>query len=205
MASTGGGEHSPKHRIIGAIIVVSLGFILLSNVLKDEESADRDMRSGVAAQREPAAGATASVATVDTAALPGRETHTAPAVTAGVPKVEESIAEPKVARSTTGVAQVRESSRTETPTPASPPQPATGDDSAWVVQVGAFSNSSNAERLRRQLQRDGYAVSVENFELRGSKAVRVRVGPFREKQLALQAQSRIESQTGLRGVVIASP
>ncbi len=198
MASTG--EHSPKHRIIGAVILVSLGFILLSNVLKDEEGADPESRP---AQHEPPAGSTASVTTVDTAALPGSETHAAP--TASPPKAEESVVERKAPGSTSGVARVREPARAATAPATSSPPAAAADDGGWIVQVGAFSNSRNAQRLRNELQRDGYAVSLESFELRGSKAVRVRVGPFREKQLAMEAQSKIESQTGLRGVVIAGP
>lgn len=202
MASTGGGEHSPKHRIIGAVIVVSLGFILLSNVLKDEESADPDTRS---VQREPAAGPAASVTTVDTATLPDSEAHTVPTATPRLPKTAEDVAERKASGGTSDVTRVREPARAVNPPPTSSPQPVAADDGSWIVQVGAFSNSSNAQRLRSELQREGYAVSLENFELRGSKAVRVRVGPFREKQLAMQAQSRIESRTGLRGVVIAAP
>ncbi len=201
MPRTGGGEPSPKHRVVGAIVVVLVGFVLLSSMLKDEENTEHNARPGTLAVRD-------LVTLEPTASTPPalREMQAPPdAGSAGqAPSALEQMRFAPADDKAAVADDTRQGARTREPQPPRAPA-GSAEEGGWIVQVGAFSNSTNAQRLRQELQQSGYPVSLDNVELKGSKAVRVRVGPFRERQLAQEAQAKIESQTGLRGVVIAYP
>ncbi len=58
--------------------------------------------------------------------------------------------------------------------------------SAWVVQVGSFSNQENAKKLESDLQQKKFPAFVEQTELDGKKLYRVLVGPEVDKKRAEQ-------------------
>jgi len=69
-----------------------------------------------------------------------------------------------------------------------------------------FNNADNAARLEEKLKAQGHNVSADNITLDGgAKAVRLRVGPFHDRPLALKAQARIQQEVGVQGVVLAYP
>ena len=76
---------------------------------------------------------------------------------------------------------------------------------AWVVQVGTFSNADNANHLRDKLKSHGHAVHTESVTLSGKKALRLRVGPFSNKELAVKAQAQIRKELHVQGVVQSYP
>jgi DedD protein len=73
------------------------------------------------------------------------------------------------------------------------------------VQVGTFSNTANATRLEKMLRAQGQPVLSERVSLGGNNAVRLRVGPFRDRAAALKARERINKDVGVKGVVLAYP
>ncbi|MEJ8566821.1 SPOR domain-containing protein [Elongatibacter sediminis] len=74
----------------------------------------------------------------------------------------------------------------------------------WVVQVGSFSDASNAEGLVKQLQDSGLTAYRETVRSSGSSIHRVRVGPFLDRQDALTARQKIIDAHSLEGVVMSS-
>jgi cell division protein FtsN len=56
------------------------------------------------------------------------------------------------------------------------PQPATG--SGYLLQVGAFPNSADAETLKAKLAMQGFVANVQSVSIRGQTYNRVRLGPF---------------------------
>jgi DedD protein len=77
--------------------------------------------------------------------------------------------------------------------------------SGWVVQVGTFSNAANAARLEQKLRAQRQPVLTERVDVNGTSAVRLRVGPFRDRAAALKARERINKDVGVKGVVLAYP
>jgi cell division septation protein DedD len=89
---------------------------------------------------------------------------------------------------------------TETPAVAKPatqaPAPAAlqpSPDGAWAVQVGAFGNEANAEKLVGQLQKSGLKATVRTTDGAGGKLIhKVWIGYFdsREKAATFARQHR---------------
>ena len=59
---------------------------------------------------------------------------------------------------------------------AAVPQPATG--SGYLLQVGAFPNSADAETLKAKLAMQGFIANVQSVNIGGQTYNRVRLGPF---------------------------
>ncbi len=59
---------------------------------------------------------------------------------------------------------------------AAVPQPATG--SGYLLQVGAFPNSADAETLKAKLAMQGFIANVQSVSIGGQTYNRVRLGPF---------------------------
>ena len=60
---------------------------------------------------------------------------------------------------------------------AAVPQPASG--SGYLLQVGAFPNSADAETLKAKLAMQGFIANVQSVNIGGQTYHRVRLGPFR--------------------------
>jgi cell division septation protein DedD len=69
------------------------------------------------------------------------------------------------------------------------------------VQVGTFSSTDNATRLRDKLKSLGHSVHTDSVTVGGKKAMRLRVGPFADRAKADKAQAQIRKETGVAGVV----
>lgn len=85
--------------------------------------------------------------------------------------------------------------------PASKNKPAK-DSTAWVVQVGSFSNSANALKLRNKLRAKGFTAFVEKLESSGTTAYRVRVGPELKREIAESLRDKLQNQMKLKGIVM---
>jgi DedD protein len=201
-------EFNPRHRIVGAVILVALAVIFLPLLLSDRPPEDT-ARTGSAelpipetrvivtpvpvpgekpATRnvsvdKPAADKTTR--TVDVPLEPASPTTaSAPTVAtepAPSPAKAEPKAEPKPARTAVS-------------------KPAAGQK-VWLVQVGVFSQPENAHRLQEKLKARGYTVLLDPPNAEKGKNVRVEVGPYPDQAAARAAATRIQSELGVKGVV----
>ena len=76
------------------------------------------------------------------------------------------------------------------PAPAS--HAAAGDES-FVVQLGAFSNATNAKVLQKKLQDNKFKAYTELVKNAGGDRTRVRVGPYASREAAEKARDRLKS------------
>ena len=74
----------------------------------------------------------------------------------------------------------------------------------WVVQVGSFSSASNADKLVARLKLESLTAYKEQVTSSGNVIYRVRVGPYLERDEALQANSRIVERMSIDGVVMSA-
>jgi len=91
----------------------------------------------------------------------------------------------------------------------SPEQSATADDAAgplarWVVQVGSFADSSNAERVVEQLKAEGMSAYRETVKTSSATIFRVRVGPFLERKEAQSVRQLLSERLSIDGVVMTA-
>lgn len=67
-------------------------------------------------------------------------------------------------------------------------------DFCYSVQVGSFSNSSNADNLTRDLEKKGYDAYIEKIDFQGkdgNTAYRVKTGKFRTRQEAVALEAKL--------------
>ena len=74
----------------------------------------------------------------------------------------------------------------------------------WVVQVGSFSSTPNADNLVARLKLEGLSAYKEAVSSGGSTIYRVRVGPFIERDEAIRVDKRINDRLSIDGVVMSA-
>lgn len=72
-------------------------------------------------------------------------------------------------------------------------QAAKGDEFQYLVQVGAFHASEEAESQRAKLALAGYDPKVSERDQAGKMVYRVRLGPFDSKTEAEQVQAKLKA------------
>lgn len=212
-------QFDPMHRMVGAVILVTLAVILVPLVLQQpefpvEQSDSVSAHAGNATQPAskivvtPVSGFGVSDDAGASAAAVGSEAEP-PSVSAPLPtrsspigaSPAKPVAQPTPKKPVSPVVVTVPNATPQDPpaTAANPP------DHGWVVQLGTYANPKNADRMRTKLKQLGYVVSMEPIQLRNGKAMRVRVGPYAEKNEALSKQTQLQKQVGLNGVVLAYP
>ncbi|MFQ5936027.1 MAG: SPOR domain-containing protein [Acidiferrobacterales bacterium] len=220
------GDYSPKHRILGAVVIVSLAVIFLPLILSEEQTpppAKTALSKIPAAEskvfRMPASAisksesesvelsSNARTLTGSKRSQVNAQKPTQQSITESQRKKAPSTSQGHASAGSQTKGEDASSKRRDITTIASSKKQTdtNAQTQGWIVQVGTFSNKENAQRLRDRLQQDGFLVNLQNVELKGRKAVRVRVGPYRQKHVAVEARSRIEKEVGLEGVVLVYP
>jgi len=196
-------EFNPKHRIIGAIVIVALAVIFLPMILDEREPPSEIKKLIEIPSRSDVGETKIVVSPVSAPEVKASGDASTPAVDT---PVAETAAKPELKPAT----PVKKSEPAQAPTRVKPsrttPEHAAGKiTKGWVVQVGTFSNAENAAKLRDSLRSHGHPVHAESVTINGGKAVRLRVGPFREKSEAVKALVQIQKESGTEGVVQVYP
>jgi len=77
--------------------------------------------------------------------------------------------------------------------------------SAWIVQLGSFSEQSNAESLVSKLLVKKYPAYIDEITDNSESVFRVRVGPELNREDAEKLQQTLVSQTGIEGIILSYP
>lgn len=199
-------EFDPKHRIIGAIVVVALVVIFVPMLLSQRETATET----VAPQPPPPTVTPGEENKVAITKVPPPAITAEPAKPAPAPEPAKPAVAPPVAAAPPSSSEPAKAATAQPKTPAPAPKTAASAKSStvssgWMVQVGTFSNTTNATRLEQKLRAEGQPVRSERIQLEGGNAVRLRVGPFKDRATAVKAQERILKDVGVKGVVLAYP
>jgi DedD protein len=190
-------EFNPKHRIVGAIVLVALVVIFVPMVLNEREPPPELKGAREAPARKEITETRVVVTPVPAAEVRPAESSEAAKTTP--PPVESKAApETKPAAPTEIPAVVKKPE----PAPEKTAKPATDKiEDGWMVQVGTFTNTQNALRLRDKLKGLGHSVHTDSVTVSGKKALRLRVGPYTDRAKADKAQAQIRKETGVAGVV----
>jgi len=76
---------------------------------------------------------------------------------------------------------------------------------AWVVQLGSFSNEENAKGLNEKLRKAHYPAFVEPVKRESGIRYRVRVGPELLRSDASILQEKLKKSMHIDGIVIRYP
>lgn len=74
----------------------------------------------------------------------------------------------------------------------------------WVVQVGSFADAGNADKLVARLRLESMSAYKEEVSRSGSVIFRVRVGPFLEREEAIDANRKVAERLSIDGVVMSA-
>lgn len=66
--------------------------------------------------------------------------------------------------------------------------------SAWVIQVGSFSQRDNADNLLQQLRAKEFAADIEQISIKGSTLFRVLIGPEVDRGKAEKLLERVNKE-----------
>lgn len=214
-----------KHRVVGAVVLVSLAVILIPMVL--ETPANRHRATLPKATMEAPGGVDHHhrASGIDHRQSPEQHFASSQPVGQGspAPALRESSGEylrlapdeqvmerrfPQVAPPVDGkpsIAQkgfngVEVQGGTGSSTLASPSK-----SSAWAVQLGSFSKRSNAVALRDRMQARGYSAFISPTAENPGGLTRVYVGPESSKDQAAKLALKLSQETQLSGLVVSYP
>jgi len=71
----------------------------------------------------------------------------------------------------------------------------------WVVQVGVFGNSANAQALKKSLQSAGYKTFIDSIQRNSKQLHRVLVGPVLSEDKAIAQQQAINKRFKVKSIV----
>lgn len=218
-------ERQRKERLVGAAVLVMLAVIFIPMVLDDTVQPESGISgtnippqpegeftsrvvplepggTPVPADPAPPTAGSAPVA-VDGVTPPLSGDTGAGSVTVPVPAPNPAPA-PAPAPTTTGTAPAASPTPGSTPAAGTAPAPE-ADVSAWVVQLGSFSDEANASALNKKLRQAGFSSFVEPLQQGGARVFRVRVGPELRRSAAQGVRDRLKSGMGLDGIVVPYP
>lgn len=154
-----------KRRLIGATVLVSLAVIFVPMLLEHDPEQQQGITDSTVPPRPPQ--------DFSSRILP---------LEAPRPSAPSQVRPDPVSRSQ----PVEEAAPVAPAEPVQPPPEVEPEEarvglSAWVIQVGSFSNRENADSLISELREKGFPAFIEQAEVSGKQLFRVRVGPEVDK------------------------
>lgn len=203
---------SLKQRLLGAAVLIALAVIVVPMIMSgsapkksaemetsslaippapDREFQQRVLPVDAAAQRPTAPAPSGdTITTVDTANAPAAAPTPAPvATTAPLANATTTESVPKPAPSTPSKSTPAPVDATLEPVKPTPGQAANG---RFLVHLGVYAATKNADDLVAILKKDGFPAFAEASEYQGKHGERVRVGPFEDRAAAEAARLRIQ-------------
>jgi dihydrofolate synthase/folylpolyglutamate synthase len=206
-------KFNPRHRIVGAVVLVALAVIFLPMLLSEsppENAGGAAPDSRTVVLPVPLPGDKTAGISRQTRSEPAPEKPGTQSKTVIVP-VEPAVQQPPSASAppmpeppppeTKSVSEPKSVAETKTAKTVASAKPAAPVEKGWLVQVGAFSQVDNAKRLHERLRQKGYSALLDPPNPEKGKTVRVEVGPYKDADAARAAQARIQSELGIKGVV----
>jgi len=78
-------------------------------------------------------------------------------------------------------------------------------DSGWIVSVGVYSQTKNADAIYSELVKNKFSPSSSVISTSKGKATRVWLGPYADKSRANNIKNQLKSVTGEPGLIKAYP
>ena len=85
------------------------------------------------------------------------------------------------------------------------PEPPAELNGGWVVRVGVFGESANANKRRSALETNDMISQSEEIQLNGRRAVRLYLGPFSTLSEAERESAKAMLVTGEQAFVVRTP
>jgi DedD protein len=192
-----------KRRLVGAVVLVALAVIAIPMLVGHRPGAD-----GARVDVDLPPG---DLAPFDSHLLrdeiPGPETVIIAPATVVKPFAEKPAETASASRSQPALADKPPVSRSTPASVGSTGESGNGPQlTAWVIQVGSFSQLDNARDLVKRLRRAGFdTMKPESATVAGKTVYRVQVGPEADRRRAENLVSKIKKVANLTGTVMSYP
>lgn len=185
-----------KQRIIGAIVLVSLGVIFIPMIL-----------SGRGEQNLPLFGSPIPPKPDNIKNIKVLEFENVPRPPEPRTEVRTPVDKHSSEEDKPVVALAKPEAEPEAKKEATAKEVAKEDKplKAWAVQVGSFENQKNALALKAKLVKKGFRAFVEKIQTQDKTSYRVRVGPEVRRENAVKLQKQIAQKMNIKGLVMTHP
>lgn len=193
-----------KQRLIGAIVLVSLGVIFIPLILTGKDPAVGTITETNIPEK-PDREFVSRIIPLDRQAP-----EPAPVVPDSKPVEVAKPAESKPVESAPEVAapvapEPVKAARQPVVQPQEPKPVVHKSVSAWVVQMGIFESKQNAYNLRDKLRKNGFDAFVDTQHDNDTTQYRVRVGPEVKRESAEALVAKLQKAVALKGFVTKYP
>ncbi len=195
-------ERRLKERVIGAAVLVMLAVIIIPMILNNSSETDTTISETNIPVRPDSSFNSRIVPLKESDLTPVVETP--PNKTVERPSVENLKSEIPVVPEAKPVIEVDD----QIPEIQTSPKELANSQmgaTAWVVQLGSFSDEENAKVLNEKLRKAGYPAFVEPLKKNSGIVYRVRVGPELLRSDAQSLQQKLAKSMQIEGIVIRYP
>ncbi|KPK28631.1 MAG: hypothetical protein AMJ66_10615 [Betaproteobacteria bacterium SG8_40] len=186
-----------RRRLVGAIALVLVVVIFLPMVLDNEP---KPVSENIAINIPPPPDANELPAEADETSAADSSTDNTSATSSGSLRFTPVEPSPDTERSgekkpepAASTPPQQKPAAVSTPV-ESKPAPSRSSSAGFVVQLGAFSDAGNADRLAKTVRESRFDVYTEGVTTSGGKRTRVRVGPYPTRAEAEQARDRLKAR-----------
>ena len=201
-------NHNPlKQRLVGAIVLVALAVIFIPLFLSGERD-DGEPLFGSKLPSKPDELTNMQRQELEhTVPPPAAPSEIRTLVDRDSPPaaVTDTPTTPLSTPSDTPAATKKDKPVAPAPDPATADKPAPSGPHGWVVQIGSFSDKTNALKLRDKVRGQGFQAFVEAVTRSDGRVFRVRVGPEAERSKAEALQTQLASKAKVKGIVVTHP
>ncbi|MGF1765934.1 SPOR domain-containing protein [Enterovibrio makurazakiensis] len=180
-----------QNRLVGTLILVSLGVIFLPDVFDGEKAHYQESFQAIPLQED------VDETLLEASVLPPEE------VESFLPPEEPVLVTigDEGTKSAGDESIVSEADNSQVA--AANTQPKAGyEDSAWIIRLGTFRNIDNAKSLVSKLRKKGYSAQLMPRDVKEGELARVEIGPNVSKDKLASMTADLESLTGLKGQLL---
>jgi len=76
---------------------------------------------------------------------------------------------------------------------------------SFALQVGTFASNDNAEKMRDQMRKAGYAAFVHKSTVKGKTTYKVRIGPELERSVLDKIKAKLKKSKKIDGYIVNHP
>ncbi len=202
-------KYTLKHRLIGAAFLAAIAVIFLPGFFKEKEINQISTKTQIPTRPGLVPiefNAPKPVPDIEPAPAP--EAMFVPDVNA-VAEQNSSLSSTKVGANTVKKASSTNLSMSSTAAPlqktaavASMPLNAQGLPEAWVVQVGSFGTKEAANKVRDELQSEGFKAYIRTLPSGSSTISRVYIGPKLDKVQAQAIKAQIDKRLNVNSMLM---
>ncbi|NOY17392.1 MAG: SPOR domain-containing protein [Gammaproteobacteria bacterium] len=212
-------NYDPRHRLTGAVVLILLAIVLLPMLLSKKPDTEVPAEDHVVMEitnqgKKVFVSRISSITPTDSAVVQhkarGAEAkgsgtkNNSKKSSARLKPTAKPVVSPVVPPKRTVKAPAKKSAATQ-----SEPRRSTTKKSSknvpvggWILQVGVFSQSANANKKVSTLKKKGFAAKSVKVKTSRGTVTKVWIGPFKNRESAEKMQDRLQHKIRQRGIIV---